>query len=265
MAQTIDSGPETASAAQRVFEKLRYDREQLQKRIDRAQVRPVSLSISLLSGATLAGYLAWTLDAANTSAPWFYYAVLPLGALGAAAFFWIGVLYVRGMLLMLRNNLDRQLSVAGAEALQATIEEDFFTKLVKINFKYIDQYYLQTQAQADKSFSLSATVASIGLLVIVAGIVMMFLGRTQPAYLTTASGILGEFIAAIFFYLYNRTVIKMGEYHQKLVLTQNVSLALKIAEGMADEERAKAQFMLVDRLSADVNRYLVLPATDLSA
>src|SRR6185312_16701793 len=33
--------------------------------------------------------------------------------------------------------------------LQENLQEDFFTKLVNINFKYIDKYYLQTQVQAD--------------------------------------------------------------------------------------------------------------------
>ena len=84
----------------------------------------------------------------------------------------------------------------------------------------------------------------------------MYLGKATPAYVTAASGVLGEFIAAVFFYLYNRTVLKMGQYHQKLVITQNVSLALKIAEGLPDAERFKAQQELINRLSENVNRYL---------
>ncbi len=46
---------------------------------------------------------------------------------------------------------DSLLAGAGIEKLQETLEDDFFTKLVKINFKYIDQYYLQTQSQADRA------------------------------------------------------------------------------------------------------------------
>ena len=85
---------------------------------------------------------------------------------------------------------------------------------------------------------------------------MMYMGKTTPAYVSAASGVLGEFIAAVFFYLYNRTILKMGQYHQKLVITQNVSLALKIAEGLPEAERVKAQLELIHQLTHDVNRYL---------
>lgn len=131
--------------------------------------------------------------------------------------------YARFILQIFLRIQDNMLAGAGIEKLQETLEDDFFTKLVKINFKYIDQYYLQTQSQADKSFALTVIVAVIAVGIIVAGVVLMFLGKTTPAYVTAASGILGEFISVIFFYLYNRTITKMGQYHQKLVLTPNVT------------------------------------------
>lgn len=160
---------------------------------------------------------------------------------------------------MLNNRLrsiEMELIKAGADELQESIEENFFTKLVQINFKYLDQYYLQTQEQADKSFRLSATAAVTGLLIIVSGITMMYFGRTEPAYVTTSAGVLSEFIAAVFFYLYNRTILKMSQYHQKLVLTQNISLALKITDEMQGDQKAKSLELLVDRLSQDVNKHL---------
>jgi hypothetical protein len=95
--------------------------------------------------------------------------------------------------------------------------------------------------------------------VIVAGIVLLFFSKTQAGYVTTGAGVISEFIAAVFFYLYNQTILKMGEYHRKLVLTQNISLALKIAEGLPEAERVKAQQSLIEALSKDINRYLVEP------
>lgn len=79
------------------------------------------------------------------------------------------------------------------EELQEELEKDFFTNLVRINFKYLDKYYLQTQEQGDKSFLLSAAAAVAGLSIIVAGITLMFFDKAQPAYLTTAAGVLSEF------------------------------------------------------------------------
>jgi hypothetical protein len=178
------------------------------------------------------------------------------GVLAGAVLYVIFLLYARTVIHFFLRLQDSMLAGAGIEKLQETLEDDFFTKLVKINFKYIDQYYLQTQSQADKSFTLTAGVAAVAVGIIIAGVVLMFLGKTTPAYVTAASGILGEFIAAVFFYLYNRTITKMGQYHQKLVLTQNVSLAMKIAEGLPPAERVKMQQELIQRLTENVNKYL---------
>jgi hypothetical protein len=48
----------------------------------------------------------------------------------------------------------------------------------------------------------------------------------------------------------------MGEYHQKLVLTQNISLALKISEELPSAEQVTARSKLIDYLSKDINLFL---------
>ena len=148
-----------------------------------------------------------------------------------------------------------------ADQLQENLEQDFFTKLVKINFKYLDKYYLQTQVQADKSFLLSSIAAAVGLFILVAGIIMMFKGQTEPAIVTAAAGAFSEFIAAVFFYLYSKTVLEMGKYHQKLVLTQNIGLSLKISEDLPDDDRVEVQKKLIESLTADINKYLTTEVT----
>jgi hypothetical protein len=180
-------------------------------------------------------------------------------AIGLFVIYLVSQVYWQFSLRSWERGIDRKLLKAGAAQLQDTIEEDFVTKLVKINFKYLDQYYEQTQAQANKSFFLSAFASLVGLTIIGCGIFMMFFELTEPAYVTTAAGVASEFIAAVFFYLYNRTISKMAEYHNKLVVTQNVSLALKIAEGLDEPSRQEAQRQLIDRLSENVNLHLTQP------
>jgi len=87
---------------------------------------------------------------------------------------------------------------------------------------------------------------------------MLFFRQTakDAGYVATSAGVLGEFIASVFFYLYNRTILKMGEYHQKLVLIQNVSLALKISEELPAAEQVVARSKLIDYLSKDINTFL---------
>ncbi len=143
-------------------------------------------------------------------------------------------------------------------------DDNFFTTLIRINFKYIDKYYLQTQVQANKSFYVSTIAAIVSLIIIIVGIVMLYVdlggaNKEFASYITIGAGALGEFIATIFFYLYNRTVIEMSSYHQKLVLTQNISLALRIADQLENKEaKATAQTALITALSKDINMYLTM-------
>lgn len=69
-----------------------------------------------------------------------------------------------------------------------------------------------------------------------ASIIAMFFDVTNPAYASTVSGIITEFIAAIFFYLYNKTVSSMSKYYNKLVLSYNISIALRVAELLPDKD-----------------------------
>ena len=85
---------------------------------------------------------------------------------------------------------------------------------------------------------------------------MMLLGEADPGIVTAAAGVISEFIATVFFYFYNRTVNEMAEYHRKLVITQNTSLALRITDDLPDQEKTNAKSKICEYLSKDVNRLL---------
>ena len=114
------------------------------------------------------------------------WALLFIGPFGAT-FYYGGYVAIRRFLYRITYRQAQSLNLTQkTEALQEELEKDFFTNLVRINFKYLDKYYLQTQEQGDKSFLLSAAAAVVGLLIIIAGITLMFFDKTNPAYLTTA-------------------------------------------------------------------------------
>jgi len=190
--------------------------------------------------------------------------VIFIGPFGATFYYGCYFLVRRFLYRIVHRQVQTLNLTERAEALQEELEKDFFTNLVRINFKYLDKYYLQTQEQGDKSFLLSGAAAVVGLLIIIAGITLMFFDKTDPAYLTTAAGVLSEFIAAVFFYLYNRTVMSMSQYHQKLVITQNIALALKITNDLPQEERVRSQLVLVEALTKDVNHLLSSQAPPIS-
>lgn len=141
--------------------------------------------------------------------------------------------------------------------LQEAIDNDLFENSIKMSYKYLDQYYDQTRGQAKRGFSITATISIVGATLIFVGVIAMFFGKTEPSYITCAAGAVTEFISAIFFYLYNKTISSMSQYHNKLVLSQNISIALKVADSLPEDKQAEAKSTIVNELLKDINTYLV--------
>lgn len=134
---------------------------------------------------------------------------------------------------------------------------NFFNKLVSINFKHIDKYFTETSNQANKAFFSTVGVSMIGFLIIAFGVILLLLGKDNSGYMSVASGTIVEVISALFFKLYNNTVSKMSEYHQKLLLIQNIGLSLKISESLPETEKVLTQTKLIESLTTNINEYLV--------
>lgn len=154
------------------------------------------------------------------------------------------------------NIYNSKLIQFGIEDAKEDVDNDIYKNLIKISYKYLDEYYLQTRQQAQKGFIVTVSVSIMGAIIIAIGIGAMFFGKTTPAYVTTASGVITEFIASVFFYLYNKTVSSMSDYHNKLVLSQNVSIALKIAESISGESAEKVKNHIVEELVKDINAHI---------
>ncbi len=135
------------------------------------------------------------------------------------------------------------------------LELDIDKNLIKLSYKYLDQYYLQTREHAQKGFIVTITISIAGAIIIAIGLIAMFFGNTSPAYITTASGVIVEFISAIYFYLYNRTIQGMNSYHKKLVLSQNIALALKLSNSL-EENKDRAKLDIINELIKDINIHI---------
>jgi hypothetical protein len=121
----------------------------------------------------------------------------------------------------------------------------YFKQLVSINLGNLAAYYEQVKAQTDKSFTASLIVGIIGFIFIGIGLILGLINTANSqtlAYISSGSGIITEFIAAVFFYLYNRTVRQMKGYHDSLLDVQNILLSLKLVED-TKEEGGKAKMV----------------------
>lgn len=141
--------------------------------------------------------------------------------------------------------------------LHEEVQNDIFENSIKMSYKYLDQYYLQIRDQAQKGFFITVCISISGAILIGIGIVLMFMNITNPSYITCASGVITEFIATIFFYMYNKTVTSMSRYHNKLVLSHNISIALKVADTLPSEDKIKSKNLIISELLKDMNSHLI--------
>jgi hypothetical protein len=167
------------------------------------------------------------------------------------------------ILYLIETNIHTRLTKLenGIEAMENEIRiqqvsEDIYKHSIKMSYEYLNQYYEQTRKQAENGFRITMNVAIGGGIIIALGILAMFLGQMEPAYITTATGVIIEFIASVFFYLYNRTMQNMGDYHNKLVLSQNIAIALEVVKDIEGEEQNNVKSHMVKELLRDINTHI---------
>ena len=237
--------------SEKEYNKLKLELEDLQKR-KKKKITLISGVFSAVLFSVIFSILF--LDSFNYddkySATFF---ALVLGcALGIAV-----SLYMSMILEIKESHIRREMLEYEAEHIQNEVEEDVFENSIKMSYKYLDQYYFQTREQAQRGFYVTVCVAIFGALLIGFGIIAMFLDKTQPSYITCASGVITEFISAVFFYLYNKTITSMSNYHNKLVISQNISIALKVADTLPTDDKTKTKNLIITELLKDVNSYLI--------
>jgi hypothetical protein len=124
----------------------------------------------------------------------------------------------------------------------------YFDKLVDINVTNLGAYYTMVKFHANNSFIVTICVATIGFGLIAFGLIVGFYrgsGDSALTYVSTGAGIGTEFISAVFFYLYNRTVRQLKEYHDSLLSVQNVLLSFKI---VGDTNRESDRVKMVSKM-----------------
>lgn len=166
-------------------------------------------------------------------------------------------MFLTSIFYLIETALRQRMLEMEISSTQNEAKEDIFENSIKMSYKYLDQYYLQTRDHAQRGFLVTMCVSIFGAVLIGIGIMAMFLGDVTPSYITCASGVITEFIAAIFFYLYNKTISSMRNYHNKLVLSQNISIALKVAESLPEAEKICAKNTIINELLKDINAHLV--------
>lgn len=112
----------------------------------------------------------------------------------------------------------------------------------------LEQYYKIGLTQTQKSYTYSIVSMWIGFLIIILGIILylfpskvtnqeLLSGNFQ--ILTIASGILTEFISALFLWIYKSSVNNLTYFYNRQIFIHNTLLAYKIATSMKDGDTTK--------------------------
>lgn len=114
----------------------------------------------------------------------------------------------------------------------------YFESLVKINVENLSAYYSLVKTHTQQSFKVSLMTGVLGFILISVGLVLGFQFKEYEriGYIASGSGIFVEFISGVLFYLYNKTVRQLKEYHDSLINVQNILLSFKLIESIKDEK-----------------------------
>jgi hypothetical protein len=158
--------------------------------------------------------------------------------------FWIYILK-SSRINSLQSDLDLLMAkkrIMSRSALSESTEDklSYFDRLVEINISNLEAYYKLVKVHTNNSFLSSIAAGTVGFILIGIGLVIGFSAIHEAkyiAYISAGAGILTEFIASIFFYLYNRTVRQLKDYHDSLIDVQNILLSFKIVGDTKDESK----------------------------
>ena len=150
-----------------------------------------------------------------------------------------------------RTAVPASLGLSGSEA-QGAPSGGYFDQLVAINVKNLGDYYGLVRLHNDKSFRVSVGAGVVGFILIAAAIAVSLFSSTNqklPTAISAGSGVITEFIGAVFFLLYSRSVREMGAYFKSLLDVQNILLSLKLVnDTKEDAERVKMVGMMISYL-----------------
>jgi hypothetical protein len=138
--------------------------------------------------------------------------------------------------------------------LAAAQGEAVFKTLLLINISACEEFIYQTRDQAAESFKLSNTMAFVGFLLVATSVMvgvyaqMMVPNALDIAYLTGIAGIVTEFIAGVFFFLYNRTIQQINTFHEQLQAAQKIVVGLVLNSMVVDETQRNASSLEMVKL-----------------
>ena len=129
------------------------------------------------------------------------------------------------------------------QKLEEATGDEIFKYVLLINVAAIEGYVALTRVQAEQSFRWSKGVAVTGFVIIAIGVTIAIVTAAtgtvviEAAYLASLAGVFIEFIAGVFFFLYNRTLQQLNTVHERLSSSQQLAMSVLASSVVSDETK----------------------------
>lgn len=122
---------------------------------------------------------------------------------------------------------------------------------IRLSLNQLTEYYTINKGQAKSSFRASMGAMVVGLLTILVGIWIFYTspgGDVKVAVIAGIAGILAEFIAGAYFYLYNRSLTQLNYFYDKLTAMQDTMLAIRLCDTLPEPRATATKERLIEVL-----------------
>ncbi len=137
--------------------------------------------------------------------------------------------------------------------IQNQSDYDVFKLLYK-NVRESTEYYIISKRQANKSFTLAIISCFLGVIIYICGFLIVAILNKDIALFTTISGTVVELIAGLSFWVYNKCVKQLSEYHKRLSSTEKYLTSIQMADKMNDNGREEMyKWLIQNSLSFNVD------------
>ncbi len=131
-------------------------------------------------------------------------------------------------------------------AIDQLAESEDVQEIAISQINLLASFYTLTLEQSKRSFIVALIAAVIGLAFFLAAVSFILVNdRMSAAIISLISGGLVQVIAAIIFYLYDKTSVQLADFRARLDTTQRYLLANSVIEDLSEELKDQARFQLV--------------------
>lgn len=130
------------------------------------------------------------------------------------------------------------------KAIQSQSDNDVF-KLIYNSVSELTQYYTISKIQSSRSVILAIVSCILGVVIYIAGFLIVAFFDKDIVIFTTISGTVAEVITGLSFWVYSKCTKQMNEYHKRLNTTEKYLTSIQLADKMNSPDKEEMYKWLI--------------------